>query len=408
MNAAALILGGGAGTRLQPLTSERAKPAVPIGGKYRLVDIPISNCIHSGLRKIFLLTQFNSVSLHQHVQGAFKFDDFAGSFVRILAAQQTPGSEAWFNGTADAVRKTFGFFSDRGLPDYVVILSGDQLYRMNFREVIEQHAKNGAEVTICTKPVPREQAGDLGIMHINERKEIVTFKEKPGDGPALDELRAPIYDEERFLASMGIYVFNTRVTHTRKVTSFPLIAIEVDRIQEPRGFSHVFDGYWRYIGTIDAFLEANLELTDSWPEFDLYNHLAPIYTRMRYLPPSKITHCELDRALVTEGGIVNASRIQHAIIGQRAVVGEGSVIENSYLMGADFYDQEVEPHQLPLGVGKNCVIKNAIIDKNARIGDNVVISPEGKQDEERTDHYWVRSGVIVIPKATEIPANTVL
>lgn len=411
MNVVALILGGGAGTRLQPLTSERAKPAVPIGGKYRLVDIPISNCIHADIGKIYLLTQFNSVSLHQHIQGAYKFDDFSGSFVRILAAQQTPGSEAWFHGTADAVRKSFSFFMNQQ-PDLVVILSGDQLYRLDFAEVIRQHMDNQAEVTICTKPVPRNQAGSLGIMQIDSQKQIVTFREKPGDTPELSVLRAPIYEDERYLASMGIYVFNANLLYDLLTSNddddFGKHIIP-QAIQENRVFSYIFDGYWRDIGTIGSFLEANLALTAEVPEFDLYDASSPIYTRMRYLPPSKINRCDLYQAMVTEGCIINANTIRHSLIGQRAVVGDGTVIEDSYVMGADHYDQQVRSDSsIPMGIGQNCTISNAIIDKNVRIGDNVVISPEGKEDEVVTEFYQVRSGVIVIPKNTVIPSNTKL
>lgn len=410
-NIVALILGGGAGTRLQPLTTERAKPAVPIAGKYRLVDIPISNCIHSHIRKIYLLTQFNSVSLHQHIQSTYKFDDFNGSYVRILAAQQTPNSEAWYDGTADAVRQTFRHFMDDE-PEFIVILSGDQLYHMNFEEVIAEHRANNADVTICTKPVPRDQAGSLGIMHINDQKKIVTFKEKPGDSADLDALKAPIYEEERYLASMGIYVFNTKVLQAlltdNQENDFGKHVIP-EAIDKYNVFSYVFDGYWRDIGTIGSFLEANLALTDPVPEYDIYDAKSPIYTRMRYLPPSKINRCDLYQSMVTEGCIIDADLIRRSIIGQRAVVGEGTVIENSYVMGADFYQQEVnEIHTVPLGIGQRCSIKHAIIDKNVRIGNDVVISPEGKADEEITEFFHVRSGVIVIPKNTVIPDGTKL
>lgn len=405
----ALILGGGAGSRLQPLTTERAKPAVPIAGKYRLVDIPISNCIHSNIRQIYLLTQFNSVSLHQHIQSTYKFDDFYGSFVRILAAQQTPRSEAWYTGTADAVRQTFRYFMDDE-PDMIVILSGDQLYSLNFETIIDEHCERNADVTICTKPVPRDQAGALGIMHINDQHRITTFKEKPGEGPELDPLRAPIYEDEKYLASMGIYVFNTRVLQNLlndvQEEDFGKHVIP-NAIENYQVYSHVFEGYWRDIGTIGSFLEANLSLTDTVPEFDIYDANTPIYTRMRYLPPSKINRCDLFQSMVTEGCILNADFIRHSIVGQRAVVGEGTVIEHSYVMGADFYDQQIdEQHDIPLGIGQKCQIRNAIIDKNVRIGNNVIIAPDGKPDGEQTDFYHVRDGVIVIPKKTVIPDNT--
>ncbi len=409
MKVVAVILGGGEGSRLAPLTRDRAKPAVPIAGKYRLVDIPISNCLNSNVRQIYLLTQFNSVSLHQHVQASYRFDSFSHrSFVRILAAQQTPGSVAWFQGTADAVRQTFRYLMDEH-PDIILVLSGDHLYRMDFSEVIEQHLEHQADVTIATKPVPRREAGALGIMQVDDTHKIVNYVEKPGDTPALDPLRAPMYKDERFLASMGIYVFNSDVLRE-------LLEDEGKRdfgrdiipnaIKQRKVFSYVFDGYWRDIGTVGSFWEANLELTDPLPAFSFYDAKAPIYTRMRYLPPSKINCCDLNRCLLSEGSIISGHRILHAIVGIRTLVGEGSVIEHSVLMGADYYDTSRDPSVPPLGVGRDCYIKNAIIDKNARIGDGAYITPDGKENETVTDKYAVRDGVIVIPKNTVIPPGT--
>jgi len=406
-----LILGGGAGTRLQPLTTDRAKPAVPIAGKYRLVDIPISNCINSGIRSIYVLTQFNSVSLHRHIQSTYLFDQFSKGFVRLLAAEQTPDSDGWFQGTADAVRRSLKYFMHTG-PDIVIILSGDQLYRMNFSEVIEQHIKNKAEVTISTKPVPRREAGDLGIMHVDDKKQIVEFVEKPGDTPRLDELRAPMYKDERYLASMGIYIFNADILSK--------LLCEIDEsdfwkhiipeaIKRHKVFSHIFDGYWKDIGTIGMFHEANLALTDLEPEFNFYDVGAPIYTHMRYLPPSKINCCDLNRCLLSDGCIISGHRILHSVIGTRATVGEGTVIEHSIVMGSDFYEQKNNepaagvPH---MGIGRDCYVKNAIIDKNVRIGDSVYISPDGKSEGETNEHYVIRDGVIVVPKNTVIPSGT--
>ena len=415
MKVIALILGGGEGSRLLPLTRDRAKPAVPVGGKYRLVDIPISNCINSDIRKIFLLTQFNSVSLHDHIQLTYKFDPFQQNFVRLLAAQQTPGSEAWYTGTADAVRKTFSHYLDEQ-PDIVVILSGDQLYRMDFEDVIQQHIDNKADVTISTKPVERRDAGDLGIMQIDKNKQIINFVEKPGDGVELDPLRAPLYDEERFLASMGIYIFNTRVLskllEDESKSDFGKHIIP-KAIHEYKVCSYIFDDYWRDIGTIRNFWEANLSLTDPLPEFDFYKANAPIYTHMRYLPPSKINRCYVERSLLSEGCIISGNRISHSLVGIRATVGDETMIEDSVFMGADFYekadDRDTPLPGLPgVGIGRNCHIRNAIIDKNVRIGDNVTISPDGKEDETSTDQYSVRGGIIVIPKNTVIPSDTVL
>jgi len=412
MNVVGLIMGGGAGTRLQPLTLDRSKPAVPIAGKYRLVDIPISNCINSGIRNIFLLTQFNSVSLHQHIGATYRFDQFSGGHVRILAAEQTPDSAGWFQGTADAVRRSMRYFlGDR--PDIAVILSGDQLYRMNLQEVIEEHIANKADLTISTKPVERRDAGELGIMQVDKKGEIVRFVEKPGDTLLLDELRAPLYDDERYLASMGIYVFNIDVL--KKLLS------ESDEpdfgkhiipraIESHKVFSHIFDGYWEDIGTIRSFWSANLALTDPLPSFSFYDMRSPVYTRMRYLPPSKINRCDLTRCLLSEGCIISGDRIDHAVIGHRALVGEGSVIKDSIIMGADYYEHgKVEhPSGVPMGIGKNCTIKKTIIDKNVRIGDGVVITPAGKPDHQDTELYWMRDGIMVIPKNTVIPSGTVL
>lgn len=408
MNVVAVILGGGEGKRLQPLTRDRCKPAVPLAGKYRLVDIPVSNCINSGIRRISLLTQFNSVSLHQHVQNTYVFDQFHSGYVRILAAQQTPGSEAWFQGTADAVRQSMRYVLDHR-PDYVLILSGDQLYRMNFRRVLREHVHNDAEVTICTKPVPRDQAGSLGIMQADRQGRIERFEEKPGDTPLLDELRDPSSDSEQYLASMGIYVFNTKVLldlldNEEKDFGKNIIP---QAIRNHIVYRYMFDGYWRDIGTVRAFWEANMELADPLPQFNVYDVEAPLYTHMRYLPPSKINCCDLNRALLSEGCIISGHRILNSIIGVRAKVGEGSVIEHTVMMGSDVYSREDEADGgPPIGIGRDCFVRNAIIDKNARIGDGSYITPDGKENGAVTDLYTVRDGVIVIPKNTVIPPGT--
>ena len=409
MNVVCVIMGGGAGTRLQPLTRDRAKPAVPIGGKYRLVDIPISNCLNSKLRKIYLLTQFNSVSLHEHVANTYQFDPFHRGFVRVIAAQQTPESESWYEGTADAVRKSFRYFMDES-PDLILILSGDQLYRLDFQKVIDQHVANHADVTIATKPVTRSEAGALGIMHVDEHNRIIQFAEKPGNSPKLDELRAPMYSEERYLASMGIYVFDRRVL--QKMLADDACSdfgkhIIPGAIDQHNVYSYIFDGYWKDIGTIGSFWEANLELTLPRPPFTFYDPKAPVYTHMRYLPATKINCCDLNRTLLAEGCIISGHRILHSIVGVRATVGEGTVIEHSILMGADYYDFErPEGDGPPVGIGRDCFIRNAIIDKNARIGDGVYITPDGKADGTVTPVYTVRDGVIVIAKGAVIPPGT--
>jgi len=407
MNTVAVILGGGAGTRLLPLTRDRAKPAVPMAGKYRLVDIPISNCINSGIRNMYLLTQFNSVSLHRHVQSTYRFDQFNKGSVRLLAAEQTPGSDLWFQGTADAVRQTLKYFVTRG-PEYILILSGDQLYRMDFSKVIQEHSDSGADVTICTKPVAREEAGSLGIMRVNDKQQITEFVEKPGDTPQLDELH---YGNDRYLASMGIYLFNREALLSLLDNDFTDFGGEIIpmAITKRKVNSFIFDGYWRDIGTIRSFWEANLELTSILPEFTFYNADAPIFTHMRYLPASKINCCDMTRTLLAEGCIISGHRILHSIIGVRAIVGEGTVIEHSVIMGADTYEQNPNLNNSPLmGIGRDCFIRNAIIDRNVCIGDGAYIAPEGKPDGQTTDLYTVRDGVIVIPKNAVIPANAKL
>lgn len=413
MNVVGLILGGGAGSRLQPLTRDRAKPAVPIAGKYRLVDIPISNCINSGIRNIFLLTQFNSVSLHQHIGATYRFDQFSGGHVRILAAEQTPDSAGWFQGTADAVRRSIRYFKGEE-PDLVVILSGDQLYRMDLDAMIQEHIKNGADLTISTKPVPRYDAGELGILQVNKDGRVVRFSEKPGDTLLLDQLKAPLEGEEdTYLASMGIYVFNmdvlSKLLCENDQSDFGKHIIP-GAIDSHKVYSHVFDDYWEDVGTIRTFWKANLALTEPLPQFSFYDMSKVMYTRMRYLPPSKINQCNLSRCLLSDGCIISGERIDHAVIGLRALVGEGSVVEDSILMGADYYEHGgvTDPSGIPMGIGRGCTVKNTIIDKNVRIGDNVVISPEGKPADEETELYWIRDGIMVIPKNTVIPSGTVL
>jgi glucose-1-phosphate adenylyltransferase len=406
MNAVAVILGGGEGTRLQPLTKYRAKPAVPIAGKYRLVDIPISNCLNSHIRRMFLLTQFNSVSLHQHIQSTYHFDQFHRGYVRLLAAQQTPDNRTlWYQGTADAVRKTLPYIVNE-YPDYIIILSGDQLYRMDFSEVIREHEERGADITITTKPVPRHEAGSLGILEVNEKNQITRFVEKPGDSPELDELRAPMYDDERYLASMGIYIFNRDVLQKlldNDKSDFGHDIIPM-AIEDFNVCSYIHEGYWKDIGTVRAFWEANLGLTDVVPEFTFYDAYATIYTHMRYLPPSKINCCDLNRCLLSEGCIISGHRILNSIVGIRQIIGEGTVIEHSVLMGSDFYERGNPGNGIPpVGIGRDCFIKNAIIDKNARIGNGAYITPDGKEDGTVTDLYTVREGVIVIPKNAVIP-----
>jgi glucose-1-phosphate adenylyltransferase len=423
-NVLAVIMGGGQGTRLFPLTKERAKPAVPLAGKYRLVDIPISNCINSGIRRIYILTQFNSASLHRHLSQSYKFDHFTGGFVEILAAEQTFGNNSWYQGTADAVRKNMIHFLDHPF-EYLLILSGDQLYRMNFRTVISEHIENGADITVATIPVGRTEAQSFGLMQIDENRHIKRFAEKPKDPAVLDSFRLHrdwypkleiTDDHDLYLASMGIYVFSRGVVQKlldNDLTDFGkhIIPTAIDKYKI---CSHVYQGYWEDIGTIRAFFEANLDVASELPRFNFFDMSAPIFSRPRYLPGSKINGAAIDHAVVSDGCIITRASIAHCIIGVRSLVGEGTRLTRTILLGSDYYEsldsvRECDRTGRPrLGVGKNCRIENAIVDKNTRIGDNVIISPAGKP--ENVDHplYYIRDGIVVIPKNAIIPHNTVI
>ncbi len=417
-----MIMGGGQGSRLFPLTRERAKPAVPLAGKYRLVDIPISNCINSGVRRVYLLTQFLSASLHRHVYGSFKFDHFSRGFVEILAAEQSATDTSWYQGTADAVRKNLAHLRSADF-DYALILSGDQLYRMDYRTILQQHVDTDAELTISTTPVTREAAQSLGIMQINADRRIVRFVEKPKEPSLLDQLSldratyGPLGiegNQELFLASMGIYVFNRALLPKlldNDYTDFGKHIIPA-AIDTQRVFSYVFQGYWEDIGTIRSFFEANLDLASELPRFNFFDMAAPIYTRPRFLPASKINGASLDHTIVSDGCILNHCKISQSIVGQRFLVDAGSHITRTVIMGADYYEslesirRSAETGAPRIGIGKNTRIDTAIVDKNARIGDNCVITPHGKP--ESVDHalYYVRDGIVIIPKNAVIPNGT--
>jgi glucose-1-phosphate adenylyltransferase len=408
----AIIMGGGAGTRLFPLTKDRAKPAVPLGGKYRLVDIPISNCLNSGMRSIYVLTQFNSMSLHRHIQASYKFDNFSRSFVEILAAQQTPEASRWYQGTADAVRQNMRYFLERPF-EFYLILSGDQLYRMDFRALLHQHIRSGAEITLATKPVRREQASDFGIMLSGEDRRITRFVEKPTDAAVLDELRmsgtllAGIQREaaeELFQASMGIYVFNRDVLVEclqNDLVDFGKHVIPA-AIEKRNVGAFIFDGYWEDIGTIRAFYEANLDLTDIVPEYSFFDASAPVYTHPRFLPGSKINGAALRQSIISDGCIISDAHLDRCVVGIRSIINSGATIRNSVVMGADYYEPD-SGGKIPIGVGRNCVIDRAIIDKNARIADGVVITPEGKPEDFDAENYYIRDGIVVVPKDATLP-----
>lgn len=415
----AIVMGGGAGTRLFPLTKERAKPAVPLGGKYRLVDIPISNCLNSGIRSIYVLTQFNSTSLHRHINASYKFDNFSPSFVEILAAQQTPEGSHWYQGTADAVRQNLRYFLERPY-EYFIILSGDQLYRMDYRQILSQHINNNSDLTIGTIPVNREAAKSFGIMHTDENQRIIRFEEKPKDEALLDELRTPADvleqighppNEELFQASMGIYVFNRQVLQDCLDNDFVDFGKNVipSAIERYKVDAYIFQGYWEDIGTIKAFFDASLNMTDENPPYSFYSPGAPIYTHPRFLPASVIRSTNIERAIISDGCIIQDSTIERCLIGLRAVIRPGCKLKNVIMMGSDYYEEEnpFPKEGIPaMGLGRGCHIENAIIDKNARIGDNVVISPHGKSPDMNGDGFYIRDGLVVVPKNSVIPPGT--
>lgn len=414
------ILGGGAGTRLSPLTRYRSKPAVPFGGKFRLIDIPISNSLHAGYDRIYVLTQFLSASLHQHINQTYRFDTFRGGFVEILAAEQGLSSRDWFQGTADAIRQTLPHLLTEAARD-ILILSGDQLYLMRMDHFVARHRDVQADLTIAVKPVSRADAKSLGIMRVDDEGRIVEFVEKPQDDAVLDRLaldRASLarlgFDapDGSLLASMGIYVFRQDVLigllRGTKATDFGKEVIP-SAIQDHRVFAFGHTGYWRDIGTIPSFHEASLDLTTPIPPLNLYDPDYPVYTHARFLPGTKINECSVEQSILCEGSIITKAKIAKAIVGIRAIVRQGSVIENSLIFGARFYEALGAPRPtVPLGIGRDCVIKNAIIDLDARIGDGVMITNEKNVREADEEFYSIREGVVVVPRSAVIPPGTVI
>jgi glucose-1-phosphate adenylyltransferase len=404
-----VIMGGGKGSRLHPLTQMRSKPAVPIAGKYRLIDIPISNCINSGIYRVAILTQFNSVSLHRHISQAYNFDVFHTGWVQIWAAEQTPQSADWYQGTADAVRKQLFEIQATGA-EYVLILAGDHLYRMDYSEMADYHWQQNADITVAVQPVSMSEAPRLGILKREADGRISDFYEKPKD-PAIQKRFVSRDDPQRpLLGSMGIYLFKTRVLtdllmyHLRHDDFGGEIIPEAIHSHEVHGFD--FEGYWEDIGTIRSFYETNLELTNANPPFNFYDPHAPIYTHARFLPGSTVEDSELKDVLIAEGCRVRKAQITHSIVGIRSQIGEGTFIKDSILMGADYYQVEKPRGNLPIGIGKNCHIESAILDKNVRVGDNVVIKPFPRGKDVDGDLYFVRDGVVVIAKNTELPVGT--
>ncbi len=418
----AIILGGGKGTRLYPLTKERSKPAVPFGGKYRIVDIPVSNCINSGFKKIYLLTQFNSASLHLHIINSYNFDRFSHGFVEILAAEQTLEHSGWYEGTADAVRKNFTHFR-RQNPTHYIILSGDQLYRMDLRDFFNKHIESGADISIAAKAVNRQDATGFGIMQLDKKNNIKAFMEKPA--PDLDISDWKIPENSRgdlpanleYLASMGIYIFNAETMEEMLDNDFNDFGKEIipGAIKTKKVTSYIFNGYWEDIGTIRSFYDATIDLTNPIPNFNFYDEDSPIYTHMRNLPPSKINNATMTASLASEGCIITDARIQHSVIGVRSFINEGTDLEGVIMMGADYYEnaeskEDNKKRKIPnIGIGKNCKINRAIIDKNARIGENCCININGKKYEDG-DHgmFYSADGIIVIRKGAIIPDGTVI
>jgi glucose-1-phosphate adenylyltransferase len=422
-----IIMGGGRGSRLYPLTKERCKPAVPLAGKYRLVDIPISNCLNSGLNQIFVLSQFNTASLHRHIQESFKFDPFGGGFVDILSAEQTEGSDDWYQGTADAVRQNMKHFGATGAEDDLyIILSGDQLFRMDLQDVIAVHDASEADVTITAKPLGLDQAEGLGLMRVNDDLEVTEFVEKPKDpevikglavgNSVLDKMHNP-GEKDYCLASMGIYVFNAKTL----VEALNTVATDFGKeiipglLGKAKMCSYVFDEYWEDIGTVKAFFDANLRLTDDLPPFNFFDEEARIFTHARFLPASKINSCKVERAVMADGCIVTDGDLKCCSLGIRSIVRSGSRLENVVMMGADFFETDAELNAgmnaglSPLGVGRNCVIKNAILDKNVRIGDNVILDPTGLEDRFNDGgDVAIRDGVLVVSKDAVIPSGFTL
>ncbi|WP_207494191.1 glucose-1-phosphate adenylyltransferase [Aridibaculum aurantiacum] len=418
----AVILGGGAGTRLHPLTQSRSKPAVPIAGKYRLVDIPISNCINSNIHRMFVLTQYNSASLNKHIKNTYHFSNFSTGFVDILAAEQTPDSSSWFQGTADAVRQSFKhIFTFSG--EYVLILSGDQLYQMDFDEMVTAHAKSGADITLATIPVGKKEASDFGILKANEENWITTFTEKPKqdalEGWDSDTGEAMKSQGKVYLASMGIYIFNRQLLADLLLKNHPDDKdfgkeIIPKSIGNYKVFSYQYEGYWEDIGQISSFFEANLLLTDELPPFNLFDNNNIIYSRARMLPPAKISGTTMERTVLADGSILHAESINHAVIGIRSRIGHGTRIQSTYIMGNDYFETMDQMQENlrngipPVGIGERCHIEKAIVDKNCRIGNDVTIrGGTGLADQEH-ELYTIKDDIVVIKKNAIIPDGYVI
>ncbi len=419
-----IILAGGAGKRLFPLTKDRSKPAVPLGGKYRLIDIPISNSINSGLNRMFVLTQYNSASLNRHVTLGYRFDRFSHGFIEVLAAEQTMHNPDWFQGTADAVRQHLHRFTERD-DDYQLILAGDQLYRMNYQKLLESHWRRNADVSVCVIPRSEEQASSLGLMKLDNNGRIIQFSEKP-TGDALRAMRTdtarlglgPRQATERpYVASMGIYLFRRDVLvsllEDPSANDFghQVLPLAIERYN---CYGHLFDGYWEDLGTVDSFYRANIDLTSSAPHFDFYDMEHPIYTHARFLPPSRIEKCDIKESIIAEGSELQGASTTGSIVGIRSVIGENVVLDHTLVMGADYYEDDEDRAYnwqmgIPnVGIGKGSVLRKAIVDKNAHIGNNVKILNEKGLQEFDGNGYYIRDGIVIVPKHGVILDDTVI
>jgi glucose-1-phosphate adenylyltransferase len=411
-----IILGGGRGTRLFPLTHQRSKPAVPIGGKWRLIDIPISNCLHAGLERIYVLTQFNSASLNRHIAQTYRMDMFSGGFVEVLAAEQTPEGEQWFQGTADAVRQAARHFRDLDA-EYYLVLAGDHIYRMDFSELVESHIERDADITIGAQPVGPDEATEMGIFSFDASGKIVGFHHKP-DAKQVAEMRssAPAHSpaglltpDKPFLASMGIYVFSRDVLYDvldrNRAVDFGREIIP-SSLETYRVHPYVYRGYWADVGTVRSFYDANLVLTERTPPFEFFHPRRPIYTRPRFLPGARLHDCRVDRALVAEGAYLDTCEVQSSVVGVRTSIHQGAKVTRSVLLGADYYEEQFG--ELPLGVGPNAVLDKVIVDKNARIGEGARLVNERNIQDVDGDGYYIRSGIIIVPKNGVVKAGTVV
>ena len=423
----AVILGGGRGTRLFPLTRDRAKPSVPIAGKFRLVDIPISNCLHSGFDRIYVLTQFNSVSLNRHIAQAYRFDSYRRGFVQILAAQQTLMGDEWYQGTADAIKHNEPYIlNPRFADEHVLILAGDHLYRMDYRKMLKVHTESNAAITVSVIPVRKEETSGLGILQTDTNGRIVDFVEKPQTEEELQQLRVEpeVFtsrgiepDGREYIASMGIYIFNREVLQNVLQDDSN---VDFGRDIIPKSIqtlpvsAYFFDGYWEDIGTIRSFYSANIALTNTAPAFNFYDEQAPIYTNRRHLPSTKVNSSSVRSSILAEGSIIDDSELDRTIVGIRSIISNGSRIYQSILMGADYYESDesrAENTQLGrpnIGMGRNCLIQNAIIDKNARIGDNSVLVNRDGVDNYDSDNYCIRDGIVIVPKDATILPETIV